>query len=352
MNKTKLIARALVLVLLVTSVFSFVGCADKESVDLSRRFNIDDGTINFLCMRSIPNVFSGYGARTQSWGDGLYDEKLYIIDGKETYARPHISCSFTLVSSELGDGRTFYEKYINRYINIHGSYEYSLKISADFYAFQGKLGKVRYEFDKYKYNKGEEIRIYNDNELIAQIVVITKLKLSEDFYRNLFNKTLFIITVDKYSGIEYSTKSPNHNMMSKEPNLNTMQLSYLSIRDIRNYSSDINLTEYKSNFVGGYYYVDQKIEYYREIMNEVEMEFINKSLESNIKIEAEFYEYREAMGQIEYTFVVDKEKGECVELYTNSNLVGKVFYSADGEVSQEWLTDFLNENLVVMYVAK
>ena len=350
-NKIKLIARVMLLVLLATSALSFAGCGKKTNIDLDKRFNIDDGQIKFLCMRSISAVFPEYSITKRIWSDGYINDKLYIVDGNETYNRPRISCSFTLVSSELGDGRTFYEKYIKKYVSMDGSHEYSIIISGDFYAFQGELGEFRYEFDEYKL-KGKQISIYNNNELIAEINVITKLKLSEDFYRDLFDKTLFVITVDKYSEIEYSTQMPNHNMMFKEPNLNTMQLSYLTIRDVRNYSSEINLTEYTSSFVGGYYYVDKRIEYYTEITNEVDMAFINKSLEANIKIESEFYEYRAPMGKIEYVFVGNREKGECVELYTNSYLVGKIFYSSDSEISQNWLSDFLDENLVVININK
>lgn len=349
-NKMKFIAEMMLLVLLVTSAFSFAGCADKESVDLSRRFNIDDGTISFLCMRSIPNVFSEYGARTQSWGEGLYDEKLYVVEGDETYSRPRISYSITVLSSELGDGRTFFEKYVNKYINTHGSYEYSMKIHGVFYAFQGEVGELNYKFDKYN-SKGEKIKIYNNDELIAEVSVITKLKKSEDFYRELLEKTLFVIKVDKYSEIEGSVVTPINNLVLGEPNLDVAQLSYLSIRDIRNYDDVIELTTYKNVFSGGYsgIYWDRS---YHEAVNKISLEFTSISLASNINIDAEFYEYMSSMGKIYYSFVQDNEKGNCVELYSNSYLVGKVFYSSDSEIPQEWLTEFLNENLVVMNVKK
>ena len=350
LNKTKIIARVMLVVLLFAGTLNLAGCGNKIQVDLNKQFNIDDGTINFLCMRSISKVFTEYGIRTHRWNSGYYDEGLYIVDGKEHYTRPHITYNATILSSDLGDGRTFYQKYINKYISMHGSYMYSIKISADSYAFQGELGEIRYEIDEYKL-KGKKISIYNNNELIGETTVITKLKLSDDFYRDLLNKTLFVITVDKYSKIERSQASIDEEIKYLEPNLDIMQLSFLSIRDIRNDNDTIELSTYKTKVLGGYSGLFGRW-LYDSAVNELDLEFYDKTLKSNIKIETEFYEYRVPTGEIEYVFVADKEKGKCVELYTNSCLVGKIFYSSDAEISQDWLIDFLNENLVVININK
>ena len=350
-NKIRLIAKIMLLVLLVTSALSFVGCSNKNKIDVNKRFNIDDGTINFLCMRSIPNVFSEYAIRSHSWRSGYYDEGLCIIDGNETYTRPRISYNATIVSSVLGDGRTFYEKYINKYISMHGSYEYSVKIGADFYAFQGAIGEIRYEFDKFKLN-GEEIEIYNNDELVGIVSVKTSLNMSEDFYRNILDQTLFVITVDKYSNIEYSSKTPSNTSTKTMPNLSTVELSYLSVRDIRNYSDEISLTIYKSYLNGGIFYLDRIIPEYREVSNEATLEFSVASLGCNIKMDAEFYEYRAPMGKINYHFLHDDEKGDYIELRTQRGIVGRIYYSSDCDIPQEWLIDFLDENLVVIHIVK
>ena len=347
--KTKFIARIMLLVLLLASVFSFAGCSKKESIDINKRFNIDDGKINFLCMRSVSNVFSEYTYREHSWSDGNYLNGLYIQDGIEYYSRPSISYSVTINSAELGDGRTFYEKYINKYVDMQGSYEYSMKIHGEFYAFQGDADSFRYEFDKHNF-KGENIKIYSEEELIAELSVVTKLKKSEDFYRELLDKTLFVITVDKYSEIEYSAIKPN-DIYESNHNLNYTNLSYLGIRDIRNSKDVDELITYKSSFNGGYsgVYWDTL---YHDVVNEIEIQFSSGMLDTNIQMEAEFYEYRADMGEIFYSFVTDTENGGCIELYSNSWLVGKIFYTSTAEISKEWLTDFLNENLVVISVAE
>ena len=349
-NKTKLIAKIILLVLLVTSALSFVGCSNKNKIDVNKRFNIEDGTINFLCMRSVPRVFPQYIERVHGWSITHSGERFSVLDGKETYTRPFISYGVTLFPYGLGDGRNFYEKNIKPHITGK-KYEYSMMIDADFYAFQGAIGEIRYEFDKFKLN-GEEIEIYNNDELVGIVSVKTSLNMSEDFYRNILDQTLFVITVDKYSNIEYSSKTPSNTSTKTMPNLSTVELSYLSIRDIRNYSNEISLTTYESSLTGGIHYIGRVIEEYREVSSEVMLEFSVASLECNVKMDAEFYEYRAPMGKINYHFLYDDEKGDYIELRTQRGIVGRIYYSSDGNLTQEWLIDFLDENLVVIHIVK
>ena len=348
--KTKLIARIMLLVLLLASAVSLGACGYKTDVDIEKCFNIDDGTIKFLCMRSIFNVFPSYTKNTPYWGTGYIDSGLRIVNGQSLNTRPRITYGITISNSDWGDGRTFYEKHIKKYISKQGSHHYSMIISADFYAFVGEIGEIRYEFDEH-YSKGERIKIYNNDELVSEVSVITKLKKSEDFYRELLEKTLFVISIDKYSEIKYSDVAVNEDYYYYDPNLDVMEFSYVSLRDVRNSEQVTELIKYDSKFSGGYSSVAHKVGYY-DVINEVKLDFSTESLNNNIQIEAEFYEYRAAMGKIEYSFVTDKQKGDCVELYTNNYLIGKIFYNSKSEISNEWLTEFLNENLVVMTVRK
>lgn len=325
-NKIRLIAKIMLLVLLLTSAFSFVGCVKKDGIDVNKRFNIDDGTINFLCMRSVPRIFPEYQQKTHVWSVIPLGERFTIIDGKETYTRPYISYNFT-------------------------SSTYSMSIDADFYAFQGKIGEIKYEFDKCA-KSDVKIQVYNDKELVGMVSINTDSKMSEDFYKSILDKTLFVITVDKYSDIEYSSKTPSNTSTKNMANLSTMEISYLSIRDIRNYSSEISLTTYRPYFVGGISYIDRVIEQYREISSRAMLEFSVASLECNIKMDAEFYEYRAPMGKINYHFLHDDEKGDYIELRTQRGIVGRIYYSSDCDIPQEWLIDFLNENLVVIHISK
>ena len=152
LNKTKIVARVMLVVLLLSSALNLAGCTQNEDFDNAKRFNLNDGEIKFLCMSG-----SSYETRREVWDDG-YCRGIYIVDSDETYERPYITYNSTIVDEDLGDGRTFYEKYIKKYLSFNGSYEYSMEIYASFYAFQDEVEIIRYEFDSY-YPKGEKIKI-------------------------------------------------------------------------------------------------------------------------------------------------------------------------------------------------
>jgi hypothetical protein len=282
-------------------------------------------------------------------GDG-YCKGVYITDSNEFYERPCITYSSTIVDEELGDGRTFYEKYIKKYLSHGGSSEYSMIIGASFYAFQGDVGELRYDFEPY-YSKGEKIKIYNNDELVGIVSVTTKLNMPKEFYTEILDKKLFTITADKYLLTELGDTAPKEEDASIPPSLLISKISYLTIRDLRNYDENITLIDYISNFHGGYSSVKWQTGY-EPVINENKLCFQAPSLNACVQIQAEFYEYREKMGKIEYKFASDVENGDYVELYSHSVLLGKVFYSSDVKISEEWLTRFLNENLVVISVKK
>ena len=341
-NKTKLVARMMLLVFLIASVVSLAGCDIKSKIDKEKRFNLNDGKINFLCMSCI-------SPSREVWNSGNY-RGVYIREGVEIYERPCITYSTTIVDNDLGDGRTFYEKYLKKHFSFNGSPKYSMKITVDSYAFQGNVENLRYEFDRY-YFKGENIRIYNNDELIARMSVRTTLNMPEEFYTEILDKALFTITVDKYLLTELGNTVPKEEPMDIFPTLYDTELSYLTIRDLRNSNENIDLYDYQSYFYGGFSSIKWQTGY-RPVKNNNKLSFYVPSLNAHIQLEAEFPEYREKMGKIEYVFTNDEENGDCVELYSYFVLVGKVFYSSDTEISEEWLVDFLNENLVVISVKK
>ena len=341
-TKTKLAARVMLLVLLLASALNFFACDSKVKVDVDKKFNLNDGEIKFLCM-------SGISTQREVWNAG-YCRGVYITDGDEVYERPYITYSSSIVDDDLGDGRTFYEKYLKRYFSFSGSPKYSMQIYVTSYAFQGEVGELKYEFDTY-YLKGERIRIYNNDELIAQMSVATTLDMPDEYYTDILDKSLFVISADKYSLAELGDTAPIDQPLNIAPSLASMEISYLTIRDLRNSNANIDLYDYKSNFNGGYSSIEWKTGY-EAVSNENKLGFYVPSLNANIQIEAEFYEYREKMGKIEYVFTSGEENGDCVELYSHSVLVGKVFYSSDIEIAEDWLESFLNENLVVISLKK
>ncbi|MBR2381022.1 MAG: hypothetical protein IKA84_00815 [Clostridia bacterium] len=348
LNKTKLVARLMIIAVLITGAIILSSCNTQnqyDEVDLEKRFNLDDGSISFLTMRSI-NVT---GTGREVW-NGSSLRTLYIVNGDETYSRPFISYSTTIENSDLGDGRTFFEKYIKKYVSFSGSPKYSMKIHVVSYAFQGEVGELRYEFIS-GFSENVKIAIYNNDELITTMAVTTTLDMPNEFYIEILDNSLFVISADKYSAVELGTNAPNQEHILLDPDLDHMNLSYLSFRDIRNSYEHIKINNYKSFFEGGYSSIDWQTGY-QDVVNEFKFDFDDEFINANVKIEAEFYEYRERMGEIEYLFTVDKEKGNGIELYSNSILVGKVFYSSEAEISQEWLISFLNENLVVINVKK
>ena len=344
LNKTKLIARVMLVVLLFSSALNLAGCTQNEDFDNAKRFNLNDGEIKFLCMSG-----SSYETRREVWDDG-YCRGIYIVDGNETYERPYITYNSTIVDEDLGDGRTFYEKYIKKHLSFNGSYEYSMEIYASFYAFQDEVEILRYEFDSY-YPKGEKIKIYNNEELVGIVNIITKLDMPKEFYTKMLDNTIFTITANKYLLTELGDVVPDENSNIITPSLNNMEFSYLTIRDLRNSNKNIDLYNYKSNFNGGYSSVIWQTEY-EAVTNENKLDFYVPSLNAHIQLETKFYEYREKIGRIEYIFTSDFENENCIELYSNSVLAGKIYYSADTEISEDWLIDFFNENLVVISVKK
>ena len=342
-TKFKLLVMLIVLVL-VSLLLPSCNTSSKLNEDfLLQKFNLDDGQINFLTIRSI-NI---RGTQREVWGSS------FMLSGdsyeeKELYSRPYIAYSTTIDNSDLGDGRTFYEKYIKRYLSFSGSPKYSMKISMVSYAFQGEIVDLKYEFDSL-FTKGEKIKIYNGDEYIAVVSVTTKLDMPNEFYKEILDESLFVISADKYSAVELGTTPPNQDEVFIEPDLDIMKLSYLSIRNTNASKEKINA--YKSSLGGGYSSVEWQTGY-KDVVNNVQIDFYDSSLNANLEINAEFYEYREKMGTIDYVFTKDEENGNCIELYSYTVLVGKVFYGSDIEISEEWLINFLNENLVVISIQK
>ncbi len=338
--KTKLVARVMLLVLLFASVYTTVSCYDTEpvkspQVDINKTFNLDEGEIKFLCMRSIKEIYPLYGIEIQTWRSGYADKGITIVD-EEEYSRPYISYYGNIICCDD--------------INSSNSDKYSINIRANFYAFQGEKNNLKYEFDV-SCSNGEKIFIYNNDELIGTVSFTTEFDKPDEFYTELLDNTLFVISTEKYASIEASTNILDKNIYNIEPDIDWMYLSYFTIRDIRNTNPNNKLNQYKSNFKGGYGSVYWDFGY-DDVINKIELTFFDALLELNVQMRAEFYEYREQMGKIEYAFINTYNNENCVELYSNSELVGKVFYSSDIKITEDWLVDFLNENLVVINVKK
>lgn len=347
-NRIKLLAKMVLFVLLMTSVFVLPACnmtSEQNGVDLLKKFNLDEGPIEFLTMGNIN--LSGTGKEV--WGSSfMLSGDVY--EDKESYSRPYISYSTTINNSDLGDGRTFYEKYIKKYMSFSGSPKYSMKISVVSFAFQGEIEETKYEFDPCC-SKGERIRIYNGDECVATMTVTTTLDMPNEFYTEILDKSLFIISADKYLVAKLGNNPPNQDKILIEPDLDLVKLSYLSIRNANDSEKDMKTNAYKSYFTGGYSSVYWQTGY-EDVVNNVQIECFDSSLNANFEINAEFYEYREQMGKIDYVFTKDEENGNCVELYSHSILVGKVLYSSDLKIGEEWMVDFLNKNLVVISAQK
>ena len=336
-NKAELVARLMLVVILVVSATSMCSCKDNIQIDMTQRFNLDDGSIKFLCMEYINQDDSNYIQKDMLW---YFCDGIQFSDGTEEYSRPYINCSGGIYVEELGDGRLLY----------NNGKKVSFTFDAQYYAFQGEIGELRYEFVKNMLFE-KRINIYNNNELVGKISFKTRLIISNEVYSYFLDNHLCYIDIEKYTNVIPSTRVPDEIPMGV-PNLDVAQHSYLSIRNVENSEDSFEIIEYTSKFSNGFKKMYANYYEYTNAINKVDITMKVNLFDTHLHITAEFYEYREQMGEIEYVFIMDNEFANCVELYSNSILVGKVFYSSEAEISQEWFTSFLNENLVVINVKK
>ena len=285
----------LLAIAVIFSILTFSGCASilNDSVDKDKRVAITDGGLTFLCLRNPLNVYSDYSVKSQSWD---FREGLEIDSGEEYYKRPYLKVQADIYSKELGDDRLF------SLFDKAGSTKHSVTIVGEFYAFEGELQVLRYEFSAFDFEENvldTTVRIYSDDELVGKVFFCTNLSLSQEYCANYLDKMLIKVSVNKYMSIEGTADLDF--AYSSVPNISYAALDCLGLGDIRNWSECVNVTDYKSNISGGYDYVFWHGNYSR-VKNDIEIEFTALGIDEPVRLKSTFYEYRGVLGSLELVF--------------------------------------------------
>ena len=344
MKKISLL-KIIIFLLLLVSVVILSGCA--EPIDKEKRIELDSDGLSFLCLRNIKEIYPNYSIRSQSWE---FRQGLKIVDGEEEYARPYIKVQFNIYSEELGDDANIFER-----LFLIGTFKHSLTVVGEFYAFEGEVGTISYEF--YSFDIKEKVldttaNIYNNGNLVGKVYFISDLLLPRDYYVDILDKALIKVIVSKNNDARCSVEDSVD--WSDAPDLSQSTVDILGLGNMIRWENG-EILNYTSEFEGGYNFSFWHGDYIRAV-NNVRLSYRPVEAEKEIDIKAEFYEYRGFIDSLEYEVdAIDYAKDDydrVLNIYSNSILVGKVYYcSADG-VTDELIKNIIVNNIIFIRVTK
>ena len=333
MNKTKLIARVMVLVILLTSAFSFVGCALTENpVVLDREIpNLDDYTLGYLMIGDLSNC--EYITNV--------DYLDYAIDGEFTVKNGEMKYEPAIIKFSAGfDVKGISKKSYNNLLVKNSA----LSIMGHFYPIKGDIGELEYDFKRvdstpYKYRR--VVYIYSNSQLVGKVYYDAQKRVKKSWIEDFLNDNLISMTINKYSNID--------NAVDKADLIS----SYLSIGNVATSSYCSNLINYSANINGGLQF-EYGSKYYTDVVNSVNIEFEGDESINNahILIDADFYESKFAVDCLKYEVVETSinNKNMTINVYSDTVLVGTVNIDSKEEISIEWIEGFFNENLIIVEI--
>lgn len=330
--KSKFITRVMILILLLTSAMSYIGCGLFEETPIILDNEIPDlnnQNISYLLLRDL-NVSEDITDVEHYYYS--IDGGFVIKDGEILYDPAIIE-----VSAEF-DGEGLNKNSFSIYLIK----ESSMSVMGMFYPVKGNIGELEYEFkyvdaSPYKFHK--VVYIYSNSQLIGKVYYDTSKIVQNDWITEFLNNNLILMNVKQYSVEESNGAENRQNHI----------VSYLNIGNIVSSEYCNEVINYSSNVNGG-----MNIEFgsncYSDIKNTVNIEFNgNESTNyADISMQAEFYEFKEALGVLDYKIVDDlKDNASTVSIYNGDVIVGEINIICDNEITHEWIEGFLNENLIV-----
>lgn len=337
--KRRIISLCSFLVIVASTLLLVTGCAfNANRIDVNKELSLDENKISFLCLRNLRSVYPDYSCKSQAWS---FCDGLVIADGVQEYSLPILKTSIDMYSPELGDDR----------INIpgmYGSYKHSITLNGTFYGFEGEVGELTYNYNPFEGVFRKSVDIFSDGELIGRVNFSTKLWLSEDYCIKLVENLLIVISVDDLEELPSFTDGIEY-IENDIPVIDQDALFCLGIKDVRKWDKCSDIYSYSSDLKGGYRR-EFWSGYYGRVINTVD---ITMTIDGNINdtvLHAEFFELKGDLALPLYEFAVNdvpnSDYDRVVNIYLLDELIGKVYYNSQGGMTQDLMSDFLNEFLI------
>ena len=190
---------------------------------------------------------------------------------------------------------------------------------------------------------------------------LTKLKL---FARMMIIVQIFVCVIS-FSGCGWLAESPVI-LDDTIPNLDDHSINYLLFRDLKDCNYITGIDYYKYSVDGEFTTKDGETKYTAPII-QISTGFDCDQLDKmsydfyltkvvDMSIWGHFYPTKADIDELQYEFrYIHSSKYKfyrVVYIYSNSQLVGKVYYDTQGKVEKDWIENFLNDNLISMTVTK
>ena len=334
-NKTNLVARALLLVLFITSAMNFVGCGwlAEDEMNLDNEIpNLDNHIVSYLLFRDLEKC--DY-INDVDYFHYVIDGGFFVVNGVKQYTTPIIQASAEFDADGLS--KKSYSIFL-----IKSS---AISVWAHFYPIKRDIGELKYEFKyinstKYKYHR--VVYIYSDSQLVGKVYYDAQKRVPKDWIEDFLNDNLVSMTVKNYSDIESTSNKKDYIS------------SYLSIGNIGNSQYCSNFINYRASVNGGLE-IEYGSEYYTNIVNSINLEFDGDESTNNarISIQADFYENNLAFDVLRYESMHDSINNIItINIYSGDLMVGIMNIDAEEDISNEWIESFLNENLIIVEMHK
>ena len=174
---------------------------------------------------------------------------------------------------------------------------------------------------------------------------------------------LLFTSVFSFAGCGWFKEAPLI-LDSEIPNLDEESVSYLLFRDLNECDYVTDIERFRYTIDGGFSVENGEKLYEAPIINlsagfdgdglRKKSSWIYLTKSSDISILGNFYPVKGDIGELEYEFKyifsLTYKYNRVVYIYSNSQLVGKVYYDGQKRVKKDWIRDFLNDNLISMTI--
>lgn len=316
------ITKRLSLILILAAVLALCGCQGGSTEDYSVP-DLDGGAMRMLCIGNVDGLDS-VSIRTYS---SRVEGGFSVSDGQIGVERPTVHQYFIAYNEDLGSPITLPW--------TASSYKDSFMLSADFYAFEGKLSELKYEYTYFDTESLFDctVRIYNDSELVGKLFFNAYVFISRDWIENFVGELEnALVCVD----ISRATSGTNSVCLA----LGNIGESELCSR----------IVEYSSSISGGWH-TDFWKSSRDDVVFSAQMSFIGADelgAENLISLNAEFYEIDMVSGTVR----TDSDTPGQIKILCGDHLLGLVNYTSEQTIDADMLAHLVLDRAVKIYINK
>lgn len=310
------ITKKMSLILIFVALFTLCGCQGGGTEDYTLP-ELDGGAMRMLCIGNVDDLES-VSIRTY---DSRIEGGFSVSDGQIGVERPTVHQYFIAYSEDLGSPMTLPW--------TASSYKDSFMLSADFYAFEGKLSELKYEYTYFDTESLFDctVRIYNGSELVGKLFFNAYVFVSRDWIENFVGELEnTFVCVD----ISRATSGVNPVCLA----LGNVEKSELCSR----------IVEYSSSISGGWH-----TEFWKSSRDDVvftaQMSFIGAGAlgtENLISLTAEFYE----TDMISGTIGAESDTPGQIKIFCGEQLLGLINYTSEQTIDADTLAGLVLDRAV------